>query len=234
MNSEQDMHKEVNDKYSLRGRVFHKIREDILSGRYRQHEELRETAIGKELGVSRTPVREALRQLELEGLVNIVPNKGAYVTGITPKDVKDIYMIRARLEGLCARMAAEEITKEQFDRLEEITMLSEFHEQKKNYQQLFELDSQFHEILYTASASKMLDHLLADFHHYVQRVRKFALKGEERAAKSIKEHKQILEAIREKNPGKADELATLHIMNTISNMNHFKIDTILDENGGQV
>ena len=75
-------------EYSLRGRVFQKIRDGILKGEYKENEELRESTIGKKLGVSRTPVREALRQLELEGLVKIVPNKGAYVTGITGKDVE--------------------------------------------------------------------------------------------------------------------------------------------------
>ena len=88
---------------SLRGKVFQRLREDILNGVYQEHEELREITIGEELGVSRTPVREALRQLELEGLVTIIPNKGAYVTGITAKDVEDIYKIRSQLEGLCAR-----------------------------------------------------------------------------------------------------------------------------------
>ena len=70
-----DLQEEVTDKYSLRGRVFHRIREDILNGKYKDHEELREVAIGQELGVSRTPVREAFRQLELEGLIQIIPNK---------------------------------------------------------------------------------------------------------------------------------------------------------------
>ena len=76
---------------SLRGRVFSQIRENILSGKYKDGMELREIAIGEELGVSRTPVREALRQLELEGLVKIIPNKGAIVTSINAKDIKDIY-----------------------------------------------------------------------------------------------------------------------------------------------
>ena len=96
---------------SLRGKVFRKLREDILSGVYKEHDELREITIGEEMGVSRTPVREALRQLELEGLVAIIPNKGAYVTGITPKDVHDIYKIRSMLEGLCARWATMNITE---------------------------------------------------------------------------------------------------------------------------
>ena len=112
--------------HSLSGRVFQKIREDILNGKYKENDELRENTIGKELGVSRTPVREALRQLELEGLVTIIPNRGAYVTGISQKDIWDIYMIRSHLEGLCARWATEHITDEQMEKLEEILMLSEF------------------------------------------------------------------------------------------------------------
>ena len=98
----------MDDKYSLSTKVFHTLREDILSGKYRPNEELKEKNIGDEFGVSRTPVREALRQLELEGLVSIIPNKGAYVVGISKSDIQDIYEIRARLEGLCAKWACEQ------------------------------------------------------------------------------------------------------------------------------
>ena len=135
---------DATDQFSLRGKVFHTIRENILSGRYKYQEELRESTLGKELGVSRTPVREALRQLELEGLVTIVPNKGAYVNGITAQDVEVIYQMRSRLEGLCARMACERITREQLDEMEEVILLSKFHEKKGNDDQLVELDSRFH------------------------------------------------------------------------------------------
>ena len=121
------MPEESPDSFTLRGRVYHRIREDILNGRYEPDEELREIAIGKSLGVSRTPVREALRQLELEDLVYIIPNKGAYVKGISQEDIQDIYMIRSRLEGLSARLAAEKITEEQLADLQEVLMLAEFH-----------------------------------------------------------------------------------------------------------
>lgn len=137
--------------HSLGSRVFQRLREDILSGRYKEREELRETTIGKELGVSRTPVREALRQLELEGLVTIVPNKGAYVTGISAKDIKDIYVLRSMLEGLCARWATEHITEEQLDELEEVILLSEFHMKKisgSSADQVTDLDGKFHKVLY--------------------------------------------------------------------------------------
>ena len=136
------------EEYSLRSQVFQTIRDDILKGKYEENDELREATLGKELGVSRTPVREALRQLELEGLVNIIPNKGAYVTGISDKDVHDIYMIRSMLEGLCVRWATEHITQDQLEELDEIILLSEYHMDKGHSDQLTELDGRFHQILY--------------------------------------------------------------------------------------
>ena len=191
---EFDLKREVTDKYSLRGRVFTKIREDILNGRYKDHEELKEIRIGKELGVSRTPVREALRQLELEGLVQIIPNRGAFVTGIQAKDVKDIYMIRARLEA------------------------AEYHAGKGHLEQMAELDSQFHHILYSACHSKMLEHLLIDYHQYVLRVRKKTLSNVTRGTASNKEHRAIMEAIRAGKADLAERLAGEHMNNAYENM----------------
>jgi len=213
-----DVKQEVTDKYSLRGRVFHKLREDILSGKYEDREELKEVAIGEELGVSRTPVREAFRQLELEGLIQIIPNKGAYVTGITEKDVKDIYMIRSLLEGLCARWTTEHITEEQLEEMEENVYLAKFHAQKGHLEQLAELDNRFHEIMYEACNSKMLEHQLRDFHEYVLRVRRRTLSSANRGPKSNEEHEQILEAIKAKNADLAQQLANQHIINAYENM----------------
>lgn len=215
---DREVHKESTDKYSLRGRVFNKLREDILAGKYSQNDELKETSIGLELGVSRTPVREALRQLELEGLVSIIPNKGAYVNGISEKDIHDIYIIRSYLEGLCARWACEYITQEQIDALEEVVYLSEFHIKKEHHEQIVELDNKFHQLIYEASGSKILDHILSDFHHYVQRIRKITLSSDLRAANSNKEHTAILEAIRQRDGEKAEVLAHEHIMSTIKNI----------------
>lgn len=213
-----DVKQEVTDKYSLRGRVFNRLREDILSGKYEEHEELKEVAIGEELGVSRTPVREAFRQLELEGLIQIVPNKGAYVTGITAKDVKDIYMIRSSLEGMCARLATENITEEQLEELEENVYLASFHASKGHMEQMAELDNRFHHILYEACDSKMLQKLLQDFHQYVMRVRRKTLSTNERGMASNEEHRLIMEAIKAKNAAKAERLANLHMSNAYENM----------------
>ncbi|MBE5836217.1 MAG: GntR family transcriptional regulator [Butyrivibrio sp.] len=214
---DRDLKQEVTDKYSLRGRVFNRLREDILNGKYKDKEELKEVAIGEELGVSRTPVREAFRQLELEGLIQIIPNKGAYVTGIKVKDIKDIYMIRSKLEGLCARWACEHITEEQLEEMEENIYLAEFHATKGHMDQMAELDNRFHNILYESCNSKMLEHLLKDYHQYVWRIRKQTLKSS-RGAVSNGEHRLIMEAIKTKDPDKAEQLANMHMINAYDNM----------------
>ena len=188
------------EEYSLRSQVFQTIRDDILKGKYEENDELREATLGKELGVSRTPVR------------------GAYVTGISDKDVHDIYIIRSMLEGLCVRWATEHITQEQLEELDEIILLSEYHMDKGHSDQLTELDGRFHQILYEASQSRILDHVLSDFHKYVQLARRTSVKTEERAIKSIGEHNEILNAIKAKDAEKAGNLATIHIMHVMENL----------------
>lgn len=203
------------DKYSLQSRVFERIREDILKGVYKKNDELKEVTIGNELGVSRTPVREALRQLELEGLVKIIPNKGAYVVGIESKDIKDIYEIRARLEGLCARWATENADESHIARLDEIVELTEFQCYRKKYEKVLELDNEFHELLYEMADSNMLYRTMSDFHHYVEIVRKKTLSANERVVHSVKEHADIVNAIKSGDADKAEELAMQHMINTI-------------------
>ena len=222
---------EEHQEHSLGGRVFQRIREDILKGKYKQNDELKEYAdivqtnsnlllqlISDVLDISRL---EALRQLELEGLVSIVPNRGAYVNGISKKDIWDIYYMRSTLEGLCARWAVENITEEQIDRLEETILLSEFQMKKGNAfntEQVTGLDGRFHTILYEASGSRMLARVLSDFHEYVQSARKDSIVSEERARKSIREHKQILQAIKERDADQAEQLADEHILHVIQNL----------------
>lgn len=215
---EEDVKEGTSDKYSLRGRVFSRLREDILNGKYDEGVELREIAIGEELGVSRTPVREAFRQLELEGLIKIIPNKGAYVVGISDKDVRDIYILRSRLEGLAARWAVDNITVEQMEEMEENVYLAKFHTEKGHNEQIFELDNRFHELLYEASGSKILEHQLKDYHQYVLRIRKKTLASAKRGTQSNLEHEAILEAIKNKNADDAERLAHEHMINAYQNM----------------
>ena len=202
----------------LREIVYEELKRQILKGEIAPGHRMMEVELADDMGVSRTPVREAIRKLELEGLVNIIPNKGAYVTGISDKDVHDIYMIRSMLEGLCVRWATEHITQEQLEELDEIILLSEYHMDKGHSDQLTELDGRFHQILYEASQSRILDHVLSDFHKYVQLARRTSVKTEERAIKSIGEHNEILNAIKAKDAEKAGNLATIHIMHVMENL----------------
>ena len=207
------------DEYlPLREVVFNTLRQAILKGELKPGERLMEIALAEKLGVSRTPIREAMRKLELEGLVHIIPNKGAFVEGVTLQDVKDIYEIRTLLEGLCARWAAERITQEQLEELEEIVFLSDFHYSKENWDQILELDNRFHEMVYEACASKELTRVLRDYHHYLQRIRRITLEEKARAHASINEHRAIAEALKARDARTAEECARLHIRNTISNM----------------
>ena len=227
----QEGMEEYHDR-SLRGRVFQRLREDILSGVYHEHEELREITIGEELGVSRTPVREALRQLELEGLVTIIPNKGAYVTGITQKDVYDIYKCRSMVEGMCARWATEHIPASQIAGGEVVLLLSDFHVQKtggEQAEQVTELDGKFHKVLYEASNSRILEHVLSDFHKYVQMARAMSVGEKNRAVRSIQEHREILEAIKDRDGELAEELANRHILNVMKNL-HLSEQVVRREN----
>lgn len=212
---------------SLSSKVYHILEENILSGKYKPNEELKEKAIGDELCVSRTPVREALRQLELQGLVTITPNRGAQVVGISREDMYDILEIRSMLEGYCAQKAARHASDEQVAELEEIVYLTDFHVQRGNAEQVFEEDNRFHETLYRASGSKILEHVLSNFHHYLQRVRKVTLASGTRAAFSNDEHKAIVQAIRAHDGELAKKLANDHIMNTIKNIEEVGWDNVL-------
>ncbi len=213
-----DIMGETGDGLSLRGKVYKQLRTDILSGKYKDHEELRENTIAKEYGVSRTPVREAIRQLELEELVHTIPNKGAYVSSIKRKDVEDIYAIRALLEGLCARWAARHITKEQLEEAQEILFMTRYHLEHEHFDQLYQYDGKFHEVLYRACDSPILNHVLRDFHEYIQNVRRRALKGQRRAVLCQEEHEAILEAIKKREPDLAARLASQHIENAAANI----------------
>lgn len=208
----------LKNDYSLTEKVYHNLRSDILTGAFKDKDELKENTIAKTYGVSRTPVREAIRQLALEGLVDTIPNKGAFVHSIHEKDVNDVYAMRSLLEGLAARWAVENITTEYIETMEEILYMSEYYRKKGNWEQVYKCDNKFHDILYAASGSYLLEHMLHTFHEYVQKVRKYILTDENRSRESFKEHAAILEAIKNKQADEAAALATQHIANAVDRL----------------
>jgi len=201
------------DKSSLTTKVYKRIRNDIIEGRYNTGDFLVESKLAEELEVSRTPIREALKQLELEDLVSSIPNRGVMVQGISQQDTEDIFVIRHLLEGQAAYWAAERIDKPYRDRLSEIIILMEMYTQRGDAENLARLDSEFHDVIFSASKSRMLKHVLTSLHQNVQRARRSSLTDPERPQKSLNEHRAIMNAIENGCPEEAKALMEAHIKN---------------------
>lgn len=208
----------ISDQGSLTSKVFKSMEKAILSGEFLPGESLTEQSLSAELGVSRTPVREALRQLELEGLVKTVPNKGAEVVGLSEKDVDDIYTIRVHIEGLAARWAAENITDEDIKKLRDTLELQEFYAAKGDSDRVKSLDSAFHEALYKACESNPLRQILSQLHNNIQRSRGLSIQSAGRASAAVEEHRRIFEAIAAHNGELAENEAQAHIVNAKQSM----------------
>jgi DNA-binding GntR family transcriptional regulator len=196
---------------SLRNKVFNYIKAQIINGVYSTGDILLETKLAAELGVSRTPIREAIWLLEVAGLVETTAKKGAIVLGISAKDVADICVMRQLLEGLAARWATKRLTDLEMKELEKIVDLTEFYAQKENVEEIAELDSKFHQIIYEASGSKMLSLTLSNLHQYIQVARLQSMHVENRLSQTITEHLSLLEAFRNRDAEAAEKAMTYHV-----------------------
>ncbi len=212
-----DLFDQKKENKSLTSLIFDRIREDILNGRYATGDKLVEIKLADELGVSRTPVREALKQLELDGLVENIPNRGVVVKGISQDDIDDILMIRLCIEGLVGQWASERISDEEIKALEEIYDLMEFYTHKNDVDKIFELNTRFHETLYQATKSRYLEGVLKDFQLFIKGSRNNSLKSEGRLSVALEEHRAILDAIKRHDSIATKDALIRHI--TASNAN---------------
>ncbi|MBR0368433.1 MAG: GntR family transcriptional regulator [Clostridia bacterium] len=199
---------------SLSDQVFEHLETDILSGKYQRGEIITELQLCSELGVSRTPVREALRRLFQEHLIEDTP-KGTMVLGITPKDYLDMSEIRLRIEELAVRGFIANMTEDNRKELNEAVDFQEFYLTRGDVDHLRALDGQFHEIIYAGCGSRVLQDTLAPLHKKIQQYRHNALQAPLRARNSVQEHRAILEAITARNADLAVEKMRQHIENAI-------------------
>lgn len=206
------------DTISLEEWVYDKLEEEILSGALKRGEPLTELSLSERLGVSRTPVRSALHRLAEEGLIEITPNRGAVVIGVTKDDLVDIYHIRMRLEGLAAAMAAVKMTEDEKKSLIDAVELSEFYIGKQDAEHLKELDTTFHGAIYQASGSRILCKILSELHRNIKAYRKLSLTVPGRLEKSVEEHREILDAILRSDAEAADRLTSAHVERALANM----------------
>lgn len=202
------------DNYKpLREIVFESLREAIIGGVLKPGERMMEVQLAEEMGVSRTPVREAIRKLELEGFVIMVPRKGAYVAGISSKDVSEVFEIRAALEGLAASLAAERITDVEKEELERVLVVKAASVQANDFASLIEKDTEFHEMIYRASRNERLMQIISNLREQINRFRMVSLAFPGRGKEALEEHKKIAEAIAERDYVLAQALAQEHISN---------------------
>ena len=197
---------------SLADQVFDHLENDILSGKYQRGEILTESKLSAELGVSRTPIREALRRLEQEHIIE-ESGKGSVVIGINEQDLEDIFMIRKSLECQVAALAAKNRTEDQQKQLREALEFQEFYLNKKDPDQIKLMDSRFHETLYKLSGSTAFYDTLVPLHKKIQKYRRASVTNSSRAEASVAEHRKIYEAIEAKNTALAAKYASEHVEN---------------------
>lgn len=198
---------------SLADFVFETLENDILSGTYKRGDTLTELKLCERLGVSRTPIREALNRLKEQQLVTATSSHSVVVRGVSEQDLADIYEIRLRIEGYATRLCAERITDEQLGELKEIVALQEFYTERGGAANIRDMDSRFHELVYQYCGSEILQSTLSDLHHKVQRYRKLSVEHPERAQVAVKEHADILRALEQHDGEEAERLTILHIEN---------------------
>ena len=197
----------------LRDIVFETLREAIINQTLKPGERLMEIQLADEMGVSRTPVREAIRKLELEGLVVMVPRKGAYVAGISMKDIHEVYELRSALEALAASLAAARITDEELEKMERQVLKEAEETELNNLSGIVAIDTTFHDLLYQAAHNQRLVQFINILQEQLQRFRAASLSKPGRSKTALDEHKKIVEALGERDARLAAKLATEHIEN---------------------
>lgn len=210
---------------SLADQVFDRLENDILTGVYQKGEILTELRLCEELGVSRTPVREALRRLEQEHIVE-THSKGITVIGIGKEDAHFIFEIRKRIEGLAASACARNASEEQLKEMKDLVDLQEFYSEKSESDKVKSIDSNFHELVYRGAGSPVIYDTLLPLHKKLSKFRKISYSNNSRAAVSAKEHRAIYEAIAARDEKKAEEAMLLHVLNAEE---HFDKNIVLPD-----
>lgn len=204
---------DMNEFLPLRDVVFNTLRKAILTGSLKPGERLMEVHLANKLGVSRTPIREAIRKLELEGLVVMIPRRGAEVAQITEKSLNDVLEVRKALDALSVELACERITEEEIAELK--TACEEFEQatKGKDASVIAKADVKLHDIIVQATGNQRLLQLVNNLSEQMYRYRFVYIKDESQHEKLIEEHKEIYESILTRDKERASAAARLHIDN---------------------
>ena len=203
----------MNEFLPLRDVVFNTLRQAILKGELKPGERLMELSLADKLGVSRTPVREAMRKLEQEGLVVMIPRRGAQVAGITQRDLNDVLEVRIALENIAIEKACTRMSEEVMSQLYLASRRFEKMIEEGDLVHLAEADEAFHEIIYRASDNARLIQILSNMREQFYRYRVEYLKEEQTREQLLQEHQDLMNAIRKRDVKRAQEIAYLHLEN---------------------
>lgn len=197
----------------LRDVVFNTLRRAILTGQLKPGERLMEVHLANRLGVSRTPIREAIRKLELEGLVIMIPRRGAEVARITERSLKEVLEVRRALDALSVELACDRITKEGLERLKGACRRFEQVAKGKDASATASADVEFHDIIVEATGNRRLQQIVNNLSEQMYRYRFVYIQEESRHDNLIAEHREICESIVSRDKKRASEAAKLHIDN---------------------
>ena len=200
------------DSYQpLREVVCEALRDAITKGILKPGERLMEIQLAEELGVSRTPVREAIRKLELEGYVIMMPRRGTYVANLSIRDVNEVFEIRTSLESLASGLAAERITVEELDNLQRLLVQIGIYIEKNDMEKIVETDTAFHGLLYQASRNQRLAGIISNLREQLTQFRKTSMSFPGRLKETLEEHRAIVEAIAQGDVRSAQKAAERHM-----------------------
>ncbi len=207
----ETLHLEMNEYLPLRDVVFQTLRQAILRGEIQPGERLMEIHLAQKLGVSRTPVREAIRMLELEGLVMTIPRRGAVVAEITVSDLEDVLEVRLALEELAVQIVCKKLTQEQLDEMKALAAGFRRTLDGDDVGECAQADMAFHEAIYNATGNKRLVQILNNLREQMYRYRMEYLKDKSSHRILVEEHAEILQALEARDEQRALEATRQHI-----------------------
>lgn len=209
----EDLQLNTNAYLPLRDVVFNTLREAILKGELKPGERLMELQLAAKLGVSRTPIREAIRMLQQEGLAVTIPRRGAEVAKMTEKDMEDVLQIREALEVLAVQLASEKVTEEQIQQLEENVNAFENAVKTADVKQIAQTDIDFHDLIYSAAENPKLVSMLNNLREQIYRYRVEYLKNEKNYPNLIAEHREIIDGLKRRDKDYVTEMIKKHVDN---------------------
>ena len=198
--------KPIERHQTLREKILETIREAILKGTLKPGEKVAEPELAERFGISRTPIREAFRQLESEGYLTVIPRKGAVVAALSEQDVQEFYAIKSTLEGYAAELAASRLTEKELEKLEAINERLKQLAAEGDVKAFFRVHNEFHDLFVKAAGNSKLYELIQQLGMKFNRLRMASLSVDGRMAISVAEHERLIEAFRDQDGARAENL----------------------------